>query len=120
MLLAVLAALVFLLVPATAQEHPAQDMQLHNKFYSSWFIPNAGAPRVYSCCNQQDCAPAETKRENGHWYGKRRTDANWIQIPDALIESNQGDPRESPDGQSHLCVNAGNGRVLCAVLGGGI
>lgn len=105
--------------PVGAQEHPPQDMALHDKFYSGWLVPNAGAARVSSCCNKMDCAPADTKFEGGHWYGRRRIDPQWILIPDQLIESNQGDPRESPDGQSHLCVHPG-GHILCAVLGGGI
>lgn len=124
LLLAVLIVIVLMFIyarPVGAQEHthPAADMALHDKFYSGWNIPNGGNPRISSCCNKSDCAPADTKRENDHWYGRRRIDANWILIPDALIESNQGDPRESPDGQSHLCVHPGNGKVLCAVLGSG-
>jgi hypothetical protein len=98
--------------------HPPQDMDLHNKFYSTWYVPNLGRPRVSSCCNQMDCAPAETKRVNGHWYGRRALDSDWLLIPDAVIESNQDDPRESPDGESHIC--AYGGRVLCAVLGAGL
>lgn len=120
-ILAVFAILLLMFIysrPVGAQEHPAADMALHDKFYLGWRVPNAGAERISSCCNQQDCAPADTKHESGHWYGRRRMDASWILIPDSLIESNQGDPRESPDGQSHLCVHPG-GRVLCAVLGGG-
>lgn len=117
-----LAALFLILCTnALAQEHtghPAADVELHNKFYSTWLVPNLGEPRVSSCCNQADCAPAETRRIDGHWEGRRRLDTDWIAIPERLIESNQGDPRESPDGQSHLCVHGG--RVLCAVLGSGL
>jgi hypothetical protein len=89
-----------------------------DRFYSSWLVPNGGNPRLSSCCSKTDCSPAEIRRVAGHWEGRRLRDSLWVTIPEKLIESNQGDPRESPDGLSHLCLN-GSGAVLCAVLGSG-
>jgi hypothetical protein len=119
-LIVIAAMLLVYLLPAGAQEihHHDGQTEVVDKFYSTWLAPNRGQPRVSSCCNKMDCSPADIKRENGHWYGRRRTDANWSFIPDALIESNQGDPRESPDGQNHICISTG-GVPLCAVLGSG-
>jgi len=103
----------------------AQDIHHHvgssavvDQFYSQWLAPNRGLPRVSSCCNKMDCSAAHVEFKNGHWYGRRSFDTNLIPIPDGLIESNQGDPRKSPDGASHICIST-SGTVLCAVLGGG-
>src|SRR5256886_2857357 len=71
--------------------------------------------RVSSCCNKADCAPADTKRESGHWYGRRRADANWILIPDVLIESNQGDPRESRS-EEHTSELQSQSKLVCRLL----
>ena len=114
--------LLLFFTSAVAQEHrhPPQHEALHEQFYATWFKPNGGKDREKSCCNQQDCSPAEMRRVAGHWQGRRiGKDSVWIDIPDDLIESNQADPRESPDGASHLCVHF-SGYVLCAVLGGGM
>ncbi len=60
-------AAILLSAPAFAQEHqhPPQDAKLHEHFYSTWRVPNGGNPRGSSCCNLQNCAPAETKRDHG-------------------------------------------------------
>ncbi len=99
--------------------HRPQDMELHQKFYSTWYAPNNGHERTASCCNKIDCEPRKVKRENGEWWVWWRLENKWIPIPDKIIESNQLDPRESPDGQSHVCINPNSGIVLCAVLGSG-
>src|SRR5690348_11003031 len=113
-----------LLWPAQAQErhHPPQDMELHNTFYSTWMIPNNGAVRSKSCCNNIDCYPTEVHRVGDHWFAKRREDGKWILIPDDKIEQNQPDPRESPDGRSHVCMSSpfAGDYVYCAVLGSAI
>jgi hypothetical protein len=112
---------VVLLSHAKAQEmgHRPQDMALHEQFYSTWKIPENGKERKRSCCNKVDCEPRKVKKENGVWYVWFRIQNRWLPIPENLIESNQSDPRESPDGQSHVCINPNSGMVLCAVLGSG-
>jgi hypothetical protein len=114
----------FLHSPATAEQehyHPPEHAQLHHKFYAGWNIPNGGQERKNSCCNRVDCAPAKVKREGGTWFVWKEIDSRWIVIPESLLEHNQPDPRESPDGRSHVCMALAKGdhRVFCAVLGSG-
>jgi hypothetical protein len=111
--------LMVMLVCAYAQDvhHHAGMSPDVDQFYSTWRVPNLGSERVSSCCNRSDCAPAEIKVREGKWYGRRSVDVDWHFIPEALLESNQGDPRESPDSGSHICVMSG--RVICAVFGSG-
>lgn len=110
--------------PAFAQEHhhPPQDAPLHEKFYSTWNIPNAGAERTRSCCNLKDCYPAPIVQRDGQWWVQRREDGKWLVVPKHLLEQNQPDPRESPDHQSHACIAPPeNGdAVYCATLGAGL
>jgi hypothetical protein len=108
--------------------HPAkgQDIREHHEhqsiagqFYATWLRPNGGHPRTWSCCSSKDCYQTVIKRQGGHWYAQRREDGQWIPIPDEKLEHLQIDPRESPDGQSHVCAPPpwdGNG-VYCAVIG---
>ena len=108
---------VLLAVPAFAQghNHPRQDAQLHDQFYSTWMRPDQ--PNV-SCCNKQDCAPAEARFQEGLWWARREVDGKWLPIPPWKIELNRG----SPDGRNHLCVqppHLGN-TVWCFVTGSGI
>lgn len=112
---------------ALAQDHshPPQDAELHDKFYSTWYKPNGGNPRVMSCCNRHDCYPSQIELRNGRYYARRREDLKWIRIPDGVLEHNQSDPRESPDAQSHICApppypGVVSDTVYCAVLGSGI
>lgn len=95
-------------------QHPSQDMDLHDKFYSHWNIPPA---REYSCCNKQDCYPTSFKQEGGRWYAQKREDLSWVLVPEDKLEHNQLEPEESPDGQSHVCMLGST--ILCAVLGSG-
>ncbi len=114
-----------LITPATAQEHhhhPPQDQHLHDMFYNTWRMPNGGLPRTSSCCNDRDCYPTSIELRGGKYYARRREDGAWIEVPASKLEHNQSDPRESPDGQNHVCMpppGYGQG-VYCAVLGNGI
>lgn len=109
--------------------HAPSEMDLHDKFYANWLRPTMRLPsgeRNYSCCGKGDCYPTQFKTgKNGHTYfmrktigpdGERHETGEWVMVPDSLIEANQPDPRESPDGQSHVCESGMN--VFCAVLGG--
>lgn len=119
-----------LIVPAWAQNsgagrgmgsthsHPPQDEAMHDKFYSTWNMPNNGQPRDKSCCNKFDCYPTPFKNVGGTWYAMHRETGKWIAVPPQKLEHLQSDPRESPDGQGHMCASA-TSYVYCAVIGGG-
>lgn len=121
---AFLAALVLcvLAAPARAQEaehhHPPQDMELHEKFYSTWMRPDMPSA---SCCNMSDCYPTEARSVNGSWFARRREDGKWLKVPAAKVEMN----RDSPDGRSHLCAPRPDGEqyyeggVICFKPGAG-
>lgn len=83
---------------AKAQEHkhPAQDADIHHKFYSTWQMPDN---RNVSCCHDEDCFPSQSKFSDGSWYARKSDDDEWIKIPKNKIEQD----RDSPDGRSHLC-----------------
>ena len=111
-------------MPAHAQEpedhvarhHPLQDMPLHEKFYSTWHMPDR--PNV-SCCNDADCYPTEIQYADGNIYAKRREDGKYILIPPEKLERN----RDNPDGRNHLCAPPPSGfqpsdTVFCFALGG--
>jgi hypothetical protein len=113
-------ALVFVPTWVLAQErhHPPEHMQLHEKFYSTWFMPDD--PRR-SCCNKADCYPTQVKFENGQWWALRREDQQYIPVPWQKVEIN----RNNPDGRNHLCAPPptsphGPSTVFCFALGGGI
>jgi hypothetical protein len=117
----ILAAL--LLGGVKAQEHhghPPQDIAIHEKFYSTWTMPSN---RAVSCCHSEDCSPAESKFENGHWLARKvsEPDSEFTQVPEERIEKE----RDSPDGRSHLCgrrygFNGGNNlTVFCFAPGSG-
>ena len=101
--------------------HP-QDLPLHDKFYKTWAMPNSGNERKVSCCSSNDCYPTPIKKIDGKWYARRREDGVWMFVPDYKLEQNQPDPRESPDYQSHACMQPPNmtDQVYCATLGEGI
>ncbi len=104
---------------ARGQHHPPQDTELHHKFYATWLrsdIREAGQ-RVHSCCSQQDCYPTQFKMIGGRWHALHRETGRWIIVLDSQFEHNAPDPRESPDGRSHLCASP-LGNTFCAVLGG--
>jgi hypothetical protein len=86
-------------------------------FYATWMRPPG---RSYSCCNMNDCHVVEIKREGGRYSFLDRLSFGaplWREIPEDRLEHNAADPRESPDGSSHVCFNSMY--VLCAVLGSG-
>ncbi len=115
---AITLALALTATPVAAQ-HPPQDQELHDKFYSTWMEPvnrDEDGNRVSSCCNKMDCYPTAFKLVGGTWFAQIRETGKWVAIPPERLEQNQPDPRESPDGQGHLCANP-NGMVYCAVVG---
>jgi hypothetical protein len=115
----VVAALALLLSPAAAQHHhPPQDAQLHERFYSTWYMPDNPAR---SCCNKADCYPTEIKMVGSSIYARRREDGKYILVPAHKIEQN----RDNPDGRNHICapppsaVSYPPDTVFCFALGGG-
>jgi len=60
------------------RHHPPQDQLLHEKFYSSWHMPDNP---VLSCCNSADCYPTEIRYVDGRIYARRREDGKYILIP---------------------------------------
>jgi len=91
---------VFIGAAANAQEqhqHPKQDEEIHNRFYSTWMMPD---DPHRSCCNRRDCYPTEARYQDGVWYAKRREDGKWLRVPAEKVEQN----RDSPDGRSHICA----------------
>jgi hypothetical protein len=99
-----------------ARHHPLQDMPLHEKFYSTWHMPDHPST---SCCNSADCYPTEIKYADGNIYAKRREAGKYIFIPPEKVERN----RDNPDGRNHLCAPPPNfshssDTVFCFALGG--
>ena len=115
-------AITALVVPGEiiAQEHrhhPPQDMELHEKFYSTWFMPDQPSK---SCCNKADCYPTQVKYQEGQWWALRREDQRYIPVPWQKVEIN----RNNPDGRNHLCAPPPSSHhapntVFCFALGGG-
>jgi hypothetical protein len=110
--------LMFSVSIATAQHrHPPEDEPLHEKFYSTWYMPDDPSK---SCCNKADCYPTEARFLGANIYARRREDGKYILIPPQKVEHN----RDNPDGRSHLCApppNSGyqSDTVFCFTLGGG-
>lgn len=101
--------------------HPAKDMALHEQFYSKWERPNLRRPdgsRHSSCCNNEDCFPTPVRQRGSVYEALSRDKTHWVQVPPHLLEENQPDPVESPDGQSHACIGSMD-YVYCAVRGTG-
>ena len=95
--------------------HPQQDALIHERFYNTWMRPD---DRSLSCCDLQDCYPAEFKNEGGTWFFRRREDGEWMVIPASKFESE----RDNPDGRNHICARTVGGDVwlvFCAILGHG-
>lgn len=117
-------ALILLAGPALAQDlsgahrHPPQDVPLHEKFYSTWFMPSNP---TQSCCNKADCYPTEIRYTAGVLFARRREDGKWLRVPAEKIERH----RDNPDGRNHICAPPPNGRyaddtLFCFSLGSGI
>ena len=108
---------------ATAEN--ASEAQVF-QFYSAWLRPKGIfniEHRKNSCCNRSDCFPVvETKMDAQGRYVVRPEihgfPGQWFTVNPSIIESRQGDPRDSPDGRSHVCIIGGV--VACFVEGGGI
>ena len=101
-----------------ARHHPLQDQALHERFYSTWRMPDH--PGV-SCCNNADCYPTEIKYVDGSIYAKRREDGKYIFVPPEKVERN----RDNPDGRNHICAPpptrfSSSDIVFCFALGGAI
>jgi hypothetical protein len=121
-------ARVFMYVAVTAvsvqsaqaqnHHHPPQDAAVHEKFYSTWYMPDN--PRK-SCCNKADCYPTEIKLEGASIFAKRREDGKFILVSPQKVERN----RDNPDGRNHLCAPPPSASyppdtVFCFALGGAI
>jgi len=99
------------------RHHPAADMPLHEKFYSTWYMPDNPTK---SCCNKADCYPTEVTYRDGSVFARRREDGKWLRIPAAKIEQR----RDNPDGRNHLCAppplaSYPPDTVFCFALGSG-
>lgn len=102
-----------------------EDQKVY-EFYSRWMRPKGNFSGIWhrnsSCCNQTDCFPVAEIKTNGGRYSIRvqtpRGLSQEYRVDPAIIESNQHDPRESPDGKSHACIIGG--MVACFVEGSGI
>jgi hypothetical protein len=101
------------------RHHPPQDVALHEKFYSTWYMPDNPTK---SCCNKADCYPTQVTYRNGEIYALRREDRKWLHIPLQKVEQH----RDNPDGRNHLCAPPPNATgymldtVYCFALGSGI
>ena len=115
---AIILAHVFSRAFAQDHRHPPQDEAIHERFYSTWFMPDNPAR---SCCNKADCYPTEIKIEGNNIFARRREDGKWLFIPSRKVERN----RDSPDGRNHLCAPPPGAMylpdtVFCFALGSGI
>ncbi len=108
------------------------------EFYSSWKRPKGDFSinhRMPTCCygsgSQQDCFPVLATRINEKGVREVMPDVSgaateaqvkygdkWYPLNHSIEEDKQPDPRESPDGQSHVCV-APSGDAICYVPGWG-
>lgn len=121
-------ALLMLPLAAAAQEHNHtshrfEDLDLHVRYYRTWMRPDM--PQ-YSCCNEQDCAPARVRKTARGFEFHREDDPdpdNWVLMPPEKIENfraDQENARDAPDGRSHACYTPGSNFPLCAVIGNGM
>jgi hypothetical protein len=128
--------------PAYAHEHmqgenPEQARVI--EFYRTWQRPKgvfSVEHRERSCCyaagDYQDCFPVlaiRKSRKDGVWEvypdlagtstKAQITYNNWYRLDTKVDEDLQPDPRESPDGRSHVCISEGAQVVVCYVPGSG-
>ena len=116
-LVSIATGLILVVSTAAAQHrHPPQDEALHEKFYSTWYMPDHP---TRSCCNNADCYPTEIKYVGSNIYARRREDGKYILVPTQKVEHN----RDNPDGRNHLCAPPPRAynptdTVYCFALGG--
>lgn len=128
-MLGMVVALLLLIAPAHAQEHQHPDHTYTSDvgyFYTTWKSPLADPPyaarRKIGCCDLQHCSSVLVFKRDGQWWARgHRVFPAEIILPADVIESNQPDPRESPNSQSHACITLKRGErvVMCAVLESG-
>jgi hypothetical protein len=102
---------------AQSHHHPPQDAPIHEKFYSTWMMPDQPSR---SCCSMRDCYPTEAAFRDGQWFARRREDGKMIAVPWSKVERN----RDNPDGRNHVCMPPPRGSyapdtVFCFALGSG-
>ncbi len=108
---------------ANALEEHDHNKMTNGKFYSEWNRPKGNFQgiehRKQSCCNRTDCSPVlATEMRDGQMYARFELNPSiWYKVDQSIIESNQGDPKETPDGRAHGCVIGG--QVACYVHGAG-
>jgi hypothetical protein len=107
----------------------SQDIHQHegttsevDKFYSQWLRPignEYNERRTMGCCNKVDCYQARVKNVGGTWFVQQRETGIWRAVPDNIVEQNQPDPEESPDGMAHVCMQASHQApiIFCFTLG---
>jgi len=122
--MAILAAIIIgtaLLSTQARAQHVHPDETISDKrvseFYDSWKRPPA---RLVSCCHRKDCYSAKIRRGPGGLQYLHKWSGTWAAIPPSVIESNQPDPRESPDTDNHVCASEMFPEIVyCAVLSSG-
>src|ERR1700712_3185312 len=71
---------------AGLHRHPPQEQFLHERFYSSWRMPEN--PSV-TCCNDADCHPAEIRYVDGNIQARRREDGKYTAVAAKKVERKQ-------------------------------
>lgn len=121
--LIVLAVLVHAVAVRAEEPHDHAQLGSAGEFYSRWQRPKGNFSGVIhrgaSCCNRTDCSPViATEMRDGRMFARfEREPTVWYRVDPSIIESNQEDPRETPDHRSHGCIIGG--QVACFVEGGG-
>jgi len=121
---------VFLLYFWLALGYQARAQHTHEgevgEFYKTWKQPDLFLGlRIASCCGNADCRPILAFRKSQNPYATWEVEVQdlnerqtqWYMVPNRIWEDAQNDPRESPDGRGHACIN--QGRVICAVRASG-
>jgi hypothetical protein len=113
------AAFAFAITAAVAGEHqhPAVDKPLHEKFYSTWYMPvirpsraatSSTAARPRSSTSALAFSPGDVGTDSTSRYRRRKSSGT----------------ADNPDGRNHVCTPPPNhsqaGYVFCFLLGGGI
>lgn len=127
-------------IPLRAHEHmPGENTEQARiiEFYKTWKRPKGEFSVIHrqsSCCYgdgaQQDCFPVLQERINekgqrevmpdvtgAHTQAQAEYGGKWYPLIYNIEENKQIDPRESPDGRSHVCVTGE--AAVCYVPGFG-